>query len=286
VTPEYLFAFCIDVELENPTGTERLRVACEIETIEDGDRSRQVRDPAGVAHPLLGIVQAINVGTFHRWKPFQPGWVSSNVPWCCLRMKRSTLTEMKRDASTAQRGQGEDDRRPLLPNVCQATDANAKAGPEGQRWRSSRVERRRRPPWQSTFDQTASSKVVDDEVAVESKYLSDLCSCSYTTVSFIRPQRPHLHIPASLIPSTLSPDPRSYQSHQNSPRPHQNKFNHSQTDSLHYELQDAPYRFPQHHPPPITGLCRTSRSCPTTNVRKETGRAQWGDDRQGQDAGL
>lgn len=118
--PEYLFAFCIDVVLGNRTGTERLHVPCEIETIEDGKakygtpqascircrgscrdgspRNRRPTFPTSIASSrFTGFTQ-----------------VSSNVPLCCLRMKRSTLTEMKRDGTTAQRGRGEDDRRPLL----------------------------------------------------------------------------------------------------------------------------------------------------------------------------
>jgi len=91
---------------------------------------------------------------------------------------------------------GEDDRR--LPRLF-AKPLTQNAGPEGTKvevtLRKERErERRRPPPWQSTFDQVASSKVVDDEVAVESKYLS--ASCSYT-VSLIHPLHPHSHIPAS-----------------------------------------------------------------------------------------
>lgn len=121
VTPEYLFAFCIDVVLENRAGTERLRVACEIETIEDG--KAKCGTPQAARMGLPGIMQGRFTSTSStfglsiastRFTGFIR--VSSNVPWSCLRMKRSTLTEMKRDGTTAQRGRGEDDRRFLL--VC------------------------------------------------------------------------------------------------------------------------------------------------------------------------
>ena len=125
-------------------------------------------------------------------------------------------------------------------------------------------------------------QVVDDEIAVGSKYLSVLARTLYPLLI------PYTHILTYPPPEYDQPCPQSSilpASSKFAPTS-SNQYIHSQTGLSKCELQDVPLRLPQHHPAPITGLCRTSRSCPTKNVRKETGRAQWGYDRQGQDVGL